>query len=195
MRVKICGITNAEDALLCESLGADALGFVHYPDRRRSLSIESIAEIASMLGPMLTKVLVCAPTTADEAIDIGVRAGVDAIQLYSLTADDILKIKNQGFKVIRAVGPMGQDARMFFDVADAILFDSRNPGTGQTYDYSSISINGLKRFIIAGGLTIDNLHLAKALNPYALDVSSGVERIYGKKDPDLVAEFIRRCKL
>lgn len=195
MKVKICGITNAEDAAACESLGADALGFVHYSNRRRSLPIESISDITSTLGPMVTKVLVCAPATAEEAIDNASKAGVSAIQLYSLGPEEIARIRSQGFAVIRAVHFAGAKAQEFSKVADALLFDGMNPGSGQSYDYSLIPVKKFGRIIIAGGLTVDNLHLAKALNPYALDVSSGVEKTFGKKDPGLVAEFIRRCKL
>jgi len=194
MKVKICGIANADDAVLCESLGADALGFVNYEGRKRSLPIPSIRDIVSTLGPMTTKVLVCAPKSADEAISIGEKAGVDTLQLYSLMPNDIASIRSHGFKVIRAVDHANPDAQRFSDVTDAILFDSSQPGSGQTYDYSRIPVGKFKRVIIAGGLTIDNLHLAKALRPYALDVSSGVERTFGKKDPELVAEFIRRCR-
>jgi phosphoribosylanthranilate isomerase len=194
MKVKICGITNADDAGMCESLGADALGFVHYEGRRRSLPIYLIRDIVSTVGPMTTKVLVCAPRSAIEAISIGEKAGVDTLQLYSLVPNDIASIRSHGFKVIRALEHGSPEAQGFSDVVDAILFESGKPGSGQSYDYSQIPVGKFKRVIIAGGLTIDNLHLAKALRPYALDVSSGVERSFGKKDPELVAEFIRRCR-
>ena len=195
MKVKICGIMTADDAAICESLGADALGFVHFPGRKRSIPIDAIKEIAPTLGPMLTKVLVCAPRTSSEAIEMGTRSGVDAIQLYTLDVNSALRIKAQGFRVIRAFAPQNTAVAQFKNVADAILFDGSVPGSGQAYDYSTIPIKCHKRVIIAGGLTVNNLHIAKALNPYALDVSSGVEQTTGKKDPKLVSEFIQRCKL
>lgn len=195
MKVKICGIMSADDAVMCESFGADALGFVHFPGRKRSIPIDLIKEIVPTLGPMLTKVLVCAPRTSSEAIELGTRANVDVIQLYTLDTSSVLRIKAQGFRVIRAFTPQNTEVAQFKEVADAILFDGSVPGSGQAYDYSTVPIKCCRRVIIAGGLTVNNLHIAKALNPYALDVSSGVEQSIGKKDPKLVSEFIRRCKL
>jgi len=194
LKVKICGIMNEHDALLCESLGADALGFVHFPMRSRSIPIESIEKICSKLGPMTTKVLVCAPKTADEAVDLVKRCNVDTIQLYSLSPKEITVVRAHGIKTIRAILPVRADAIRYADSADALLFESGMPGQGKSYDYSKIPFDCCSRVIIAGGLNPENLHTAKKLKPYALDVSSGVERKLGMKDPALVAEFIRRCK-
>ena len=68
MKVKVCGITNLEDAEMCELMGADALGFVNFQGRTRSLPVEKISDICSSVGPTVTKVLVCAPTSAHEGL-------------------------------------------------------------------------------------------------------------------------------
>ena len=194
MKVKICGIMNSDDAEMCESYGADALGFVHIPGRSRSIPVEKIAEICSTLGPMTTKIVVCAPKSIEKAFQIIQNSEADAIQLYTLSPEEIHVLSDHGIYVIRAVPPSRSEATKFADFADALLFENGRPGTGNSYDYSKIPIDCCRHAIIAGGLTIENLHLAKALRPYALDVSTGVENSLGKKDPSLVAEFIRRCK-
>lgn len=194
MKVKICGIKLAEDAQMCESFGADALGFVHFPERSRSIPLESIAAITSTLGPRVMKVLVCAPKSSADAIQMIHKANADTVQLYSLPPKDLNEIREQGIRVIRRVSPERNEAMKFVEVADFLLFEEEVPGTGRSYDYSKIPIDCCPRAIIAGGLTLNNLHLAKAMKPYGLDVSSGVERALGRKDRTLVSEFIRRCK-
>ena len=194
MKVKICGIKLAEDAQMCESLGADALGFVHFPGRGRSIPLESIAAITSTLGPSVMKVLVCAPKSSSEAIRMAHKASVDTVQLYSLIPKDLNEIRNHGIGVIRRVPPVRNEALKFVKAADVLLFEEEAPGTGRSYDYSKIPIDCCPRAIIAGGLTLNNLHLAKEMKPYGLDVSSGVERSLGRKDRTLVSEFIRRCR-
>ncbi|MDH3365270.1 MAG: phosphoribosylanthranilate isomerase [Thermoplasmata archaeon] len=194
MKVKICGITRLEDAQMCEDSGADALGFVHFPGRKRSIPLNEIASIGSTTGPMLTRVLVCSPHDASDALDMVDRSSTDAIQVYSLDRESLNEIRDNGVKVIRAVRPMRSEALRFADAADALLFEEGVPGTGTSHDYSRIPISCCSRAIIAGGLNATNLDEAKRLGPYALDVSSGVESPTGRKDPVLVSEFIRRCR-
>jgi len=194
MKVKICGITRLADAQMCEDQGADALGFVHFPGRRRSIPLSEIASIGSTIGPMVTKVLVCAPRDSSHALDMVKRSAADAIQVYSLDRESMNEIRDHGVKVIRAVQPTRSEAVRFADAADALLFEDGIPGTGKSYDYSRIPVNCCSRAIIAGGLNITNVDEAKRLTPYALDVSSGVELSTGRKDPGLVSEFIKRCR-
>lgn len=194
MKVKVCGITSAEDAAMCEELGADALGFVHVSGRVRDLPIGRIADICSTLGPMTTKVLVCNPQSREEAVDMFLRSGTDVLQIHSLGPKETLTLRDEGICVIRAVKPTQREASMFAGCADALLFEAGAPGTGSAYDYSQVPVHACRRSIIAGGLTFDNVHKAIAMNPYALDVSSGVERLPGRKDPELVAAFIERCR-
>lgn len=193
MKVKICGITDAEDAGACEDLGAHALGFVHYPGRGRSLELETISEICSTLGPMTAKVLVAAPRDPREAVAMLDMSGADVLQLHSLGPEDVREVRENGVRVIRAVRPDRRSALPFAEHADALLFESGVPGSGTSYDYSEVPVDCCRRAIIAGGLGVDNLASAKAMGPYALDVSSGVESTPGRKDYDLVAQFIRGC--
>jgi len=193
MKVKICGITSLADAKICSELGADMIGFVHVPGRKRSLPIEKISEICSSLGRAMTRVLVCGPHDIDEALHMFIASGADVLQTYSLEPDDLIRLRELRVKVFRVVPPDRSDATRFSEAADALVFENGKPGTGSSYDYATIPIDCCAKAIVAGGLTIENMHLAKVLGPYALDVSSGVESSPGKKDPELVAEFIRGC--
>lgn len=194
MRVKICGITNGGDAGICEDAGADALGFVHVKGRSRSIPLAKVKEICSGLGPMTTSVLVCSPSTVYEAADMFDESGVDVLQLHSLEPNQIVRLRDQGIQVIRAVKPDREEALRYSRHVHALLFESGRPGTGAAYDYTKVPVDCHPRSIIAGGLNLDNLDRAIRMKPYALDVSSGVERSKGRKDPELVSEFIRRCK-
>jgi phosphoribosylanthranilate isomerase len=194
MKVKVCGITCAEDAFLCEELGADALGFVHVPGRMRNLPLARIDEICSSVGPMSVKVLVCAPDGVAAARTMLERSGADVLQLHSLVPEEVSGLRSEGVRVIRSVPPERGEAGRFARCADALLFEGGRPGSGTVHDYSKVPLDVCERGIIAGGLTPSNLHEAKALGPYALDVSSGVEAVPGRKDPSLVEEFVRRCR-
>ena len=188
-------MTSAEDAFMCEELGADAIGFVHVNDRARSLQPAKIRDICGSLGPMVTTVLVCAPPSIGSALELIDRCRVRVIQLYTLEGKSLDAIRATGVRVIRAVRPDPEEAAVFADHADALLFESGKPGTGSGFDYSRVPVSCCRRAIIAGGLSVDNLEEAKRMNPYALDVSSGVESTPGTKDRSLVGEFIRRCRL
>jgi phosphoribosylanthranilate isomerase len=194
MKVKICGMTSAEDAFMCEELGADALGFVHVEGRARNLQPTRIRDICGSLGPLVTTVLVCAPPDVGSALELVDRCRADAIQLYTLEGKSLDTIRASGVRVIRAVRPDRDEATRYADHADALLFESGKPGTGSAFDYTRAPVDCCRRAIIAGGLTVDNLEGAKGMKPYALDVSSGVESVPGSKDRALVTEFIRRCR-
>jgi phosphoribosylanthranilate isomerase len=195
MKVKICGVTNAEDAFACEDLGADALGFVHVPGRSRSRPLEGIADICGSIGPMTKAILVCMPTDEVDALDMIGRSGADILQVHTLDPASLDAVRESGIGVIRAVEPRVEEAERYARHADALLFESGVPGTGTGFDYSQVPVACCRRAIIAGGLRLDNLESAKSMKPYALDVSSGVESTPGRKDPELVREFVRRCKL
>lgn len=195
MKAKICGVTSLADAVMCEESGADAVGFVHVDGRSRSIPLDEVEGICSVLGPMTTTVLVCLPRSAEEASGMFRRSGADVLQLHSLEPSEIQSLRNEGIRVIRAVPPTRSEAAKFSTSADALLFEAGSPGTGSAYDYSKVPVDLSRRAIIAGGINLLNMHLALVLKPYALDVSSGVEISPGRKDPELVGEFVRRCHL
>jgi phosphoribosylanthranilate isomerase len=194
MKVKICGITSLDDAMMCEEKGADALGFVSVKGRKRSISLKAINDICSRVGPMTLKVLVCSPSGPTEAMEMLDRSGADVIQSYTLEPRALEGMREQGVRVFRAIKPLRSEAARFSPVVEALVFEDSVPGMGAAYDYTRVPVDACPRAIIAGGLRIGNLESAKSMKPYGLDVSSGVESTPGRKDPALVEEFIRRAK-
>lgn len=194
MKVKICGVKTAEDAMMCERLGADAIGVVHYPGRGRSVPLDEVSNIFSSLGPFVTRVVVTEPSSVDQALHIMNSTHADVLQSYTLDSTTISSLQENGVRVIRGVKPERREAEEYGRIADAVVFERGVPGKGERYDYSSIPVECCRRAIIAGGLTPENVVKTKGLSPYGVDVSSGVERSFGRKDASLVEQFIRRCK-
>ena len=194
MKVKICGVTNLEDAAMCEDLGADAIGFVHVQGRSRSRPLGEISDMCGSIGPMTAKVLVCSPSDPYDAERMFAASGADMLQVHSLGPEGLDVLRADSVPVIRAVVPDRAEASRFAGHSDMLLFESGTPGTGSSHDYSAVPVDSCERCIIAGGLNVANMDAALRMRPYALDVSSGVERMPGRKDPEMVSEFIRRCK-
>jgi phosphoribosylanthranilate isomerase len=194
MKVKICGITSGGDAEMCYSLGADMLGFVHFPGKLRSLPLEEISRICIGLGRDVTKVLVCSPPDARTAKRMLEMSHADVLQLCSLGPEETMSLRKDGVRVMRMVKPVKADAVKFATAVDCLVYEGGEPGSGTAYDYSKIPLGTCSRELIAGGLTPDNVHKAVSLRPYGVDVSSGVESSPGKKDSVKVASFIARCR-
>ena len=194
MKIKICGITKTEDATMCEELGADAIGCVHIPGRERSLQLMEILDIFTSLSPFTTRVLVCTPVNVEDAMALMEKSEADVLQVYSLSPEELLELRSNGVRTIRAVDPFSSEVNDYEGCTDALLFERGVPGTGTSYDHSSIPLKDFRRVIIAGGLDPSNVTRVVRMRPYAVDVSSGVERTKGRKEPDLVKEFIGRCR-
>lgn len=197
MKVKICGITNVEDALQAEKSGADAIGLIFYEHSKRSVSLEKAIAICKALGVFTTKVGVFVDAEYQHILAVAKQLRLNAIQLHGQeTSTDILKIKEQ-FPVIKAFAINEIDLQILYNSpADANLIDSPVPGSGKAFDWSKASaLQNFPRLILAGGLTPKNVVEAiKIFKPYAVDVSSGVEASYGKKDPQKVKDFILAAK-
>lgn len=194
MRVKICGLTRAEDAQAAHDLGAWALGFIFYTKSKRFITADAAKRIIAAL-PTARSVGVFVNQT-DEAISIATQAGLKGIQLHGdETPDDLSRLRATftGI-VIKALRPKNEaDLQAIADykgLADYILLDAaignEYGGTGHTGDWSlaqKAAVFGIP-VIVAGGLGPDNIAEAHAqTNPYALDLSSGVEASPGIKDP------------
>ena len=202
VRVKICGITSFDDALLCVKEGIDGLGFVFYPGSKRYILPEEAEKIVKELPPFICKVGVFVNEEGERVLDIAHWVGLDAIQLHGEETPDVCKRLAQYFTVIKAFSIAGpEDPERVFEYKGVTpLFDTQTPeygGSGKTFIWKYLIPyrEKVKYFILSGGLTVENVeHAIKAVNPYAVDVSSGVERTPGKKDPDKVREFIRLVK-
>jgi len=217
--VKICGITNLEDALTAVEAGADALGFVFYEKSPRRVDPEKVSGIVKTLPAVVEKVGVFVNESPDQMENLAERVGLTAIQLHvemSRHGD-----KKQGMKPSQKLRHyMALPVRHFFDdegrfdsfalsVRDdkpdqwvsAIFLDSGTPGqpggTGRAFNWQTavpvaevIKQAGLN-LVVAGGLTPTNVTEAiRILKPWGVDVSSGVEAKPGKKDPEKVQAFI-----
>lgn len=200
VRVKICGITNLEDARHAVANGADALGFVFYPDSPRYVEPDLARQIIAALPPFVTCVGLFVNELPSRIVEILNHCGLDLIQLHGDETPE--QCSFPPYRVIKAVRVAQQAAAEplpEFSVS-ALLLDALVPGqfggTGQVCDWEfAAQVAAKQPVILAGGLTPENVAAAiKAVKPYAVDVSSGVEKVPGQKDPRKVSEFIRIAK-
>lgn len=194
-RIKICGITNLDDALYAIDCGADALGFVFYDKSPRFIDIFKAKQIIHQLPPFVS---CCGLFVNAKQQDI--QAGIDAnINLIQFHGDETTtECERFNFPYIRAV--RAKDADILINAQNAhpkargLLIDSYDPklygGSGQTFDWSIIPSDMRQKIILAGGLTADNVQLAIAMiTPYAVDVSGGVESQKGIKCRQKIKAF------
>lgn len=198
VRVKICGITRAEDALEAARLGADALGFVFHPGSPRFVDARRAAEIVAALPPFVTSVglfVDAAPEAVDEVLR---EVPLDLLQFHGAETPEQCARHGRPWIKALAVAPgvdLLQSARSFRN-ARGLLLDAYVPGshggTGVTADWSSIPHRMPVPVVLAGGLHPGNVGAAiRALRPWGVDVSSGVERDKGVKDHHKLATFMR----
>ena len=201
-RVKVCGITAEDDRDAAIDAGADALGFVvDVPvDTARELDPARAAELIEGVPPFVSAVLVTMPADADRAIELHGRTGADVVQLHNdLSPEAVAAVAEEtGARVLKAVSADREQAHAYAPVADALLVDSRDEtgagGTGHAHDWEAT--RGIREavdvpVIVAGGLDPDNVAEAvRTVDPFAVDVSSGVERREGRKDHDAVRAFV-----
>jgi len=197
MFVKICGITNEQDALLAVALGADALGFVFAPSPRQ-ISPALAREIVKRLPPETVTVGVFRNETPSRIIEIVNEARLQGAQLHghetpAMTAEVATDVRF----VIKAVVAGSQDAANANNFAsDAILVDGLHPGSGTSYDWDLLQdIPTNIRLMLSGGLTPENVAAGLAhVRPWGVDVSSGVEKAPGLKDAVKMRHFITNAR-
>jgi phosphoribosylanthranilate isomerase len=217
-RIKICGITNPEDAHVAVDAGADAIGFNFFAGSKRFINFLVAKVIVEKQSPACMKVGVFVNHTADELNEIAQAVGLDAVQLHGDQPPSYLLDVDRRYPIVRVyrVGDSGfvamkTDFMMcarFGREPEAILLDALSPaelgGTGRRLDWSVLAdrIELLNfdrpvpvRLILAGGLTPENVAEAiKLVRPYGVDVASGVESSPGRKDPDKVQAFIDEAR-
>lgn len=188
-RVKVCGVTRVEDALLAAELGASAIGFVFWPRSPRFIDPGRAASIARELPPLITTVGVFVDQTIEEVRRIAQRVRLMAVQLHGNEPIDYARQLLQ--PVIRAVAVNDQFTTSSLDVIPAeitVLLDAPDPvrrgGTGRTIDWTAASEAAARRPVfLSGGLNPANIAEAIArVHPYGVDLSSGVESSPGVKD-------------
>ena len=199
MFVKICGITNEEDALMATALGADAVGFVFAPSTRQ-VSVGTVRDIAKRLPPEIVTVGVFRDQAPQLVIDTVLEAGLRAVQLHGHESpQDAAEIRPYVQALIVALAA-GDPALAHVDSygADALLLDSPVPGAGKVFDWAlAEGVPVGRRMILAGGLTPDNVGDAvREVQPWGVDTSTGVQ-VDGdplRKDPLKVQRFVRNAR-
>jgi len=201
VRVKICGITRAQDLHAACAAGVDALGFVFYEKSPRNLSIEAAAELVRALPPFVQSVglfVNADPAFVENVLDA---VPLDLLQFHGdETAADCARYGRPYIKAVR----VNRDTDLLkcaadFDAARGLLLDAFVPGvpggTGERFDWNLIPSGLPNPVILSGGLAPDNVAEAvERVHPWAVDVSSGVEVAKGIKDAHKIAQFIAKAK-
>ncbi|MBD3809920.1 MAG: phosphoribosylanthranilate isomerase [Sulfuricurvum sp.] len=194
MRVKICGITNLEDALCAIDAGVDALGFVFYPQSPRYISPHEAKEIISKLPPFIEKVALFVNETPKFIRSVCLESGCTLAQIHFDVSDKFLsKIHFPTLRVIRA--QKREDILEYSDEYRLIdAYCEAYGGSGKRLNIEWFDGIDCSKIILAGGLDPENVTALSSYGFYGVDVSSGVEASYGKKDPSKVRRFIQRVK-
>ncbi|MDR1146625.1 MAG: phosphoribosylanthranilate isomerase [Verrucomicrobiales bacterium] len=201
VRVKICGLTNRADAFAAVDHGADAVGFVLFEHSKRFIPADDAVRIARELPPYVQRVAVSVNMPPAQLRAIDASRAFDVWQLHGGESREdcaalrpLRLIKAFGLPLMAGVEPDGYDA-------DAFLLDKLSAefgGTGETFDWTlarQFQIATDRPCILSGGLDADNVRAAlDAARPYAVDVCSGVEESYGRKDLGKLKRFIELCK-
>lgn len=197
MFIKICGITNEQDALLAVALGADALGFIFAPSPRQ-VAPQRVKEIVRRLPQNVLTVGVFRDEHPQRVIDTVREVGLFGAQLHGHeSAANVAEVMVEINWVVKAVVAGSVEAQNADDyLTNLILVDSPTPGSGSTYDHELLSeIPKTVRVLLAGGLTDENVAAAIAqVAPWGVDVSSGVEKSHGYKDPIKLKRFIENAR-
>lgn len=197
-RIKICGITNLSDALAACRLGADALGFVLAPSPRQ-VSPEQARAIIAQLPPLVNTVGVFVDAPLVEVGELRRYCGLDWVQLHGDEDEDYAAaLGRRVIKALRVSAERPPDPVAY--PGRGLLLDTYHPqavgGTGQSFDWGlARDIARERPIILAGGLSQDNVARAiKQVQPFAVDVSSGVEKEKGVKDHERIASFIAQVR-
>jgi phosphoribosylanthranilate isomerase len=203
MRVKVCGITNVEDALKAAYAGATAVGFVFHKKSPRYVSPSKARNIIDALPPFVTPVGVFVDLKEGAVKDICRFTNIQTLQLHGNEFPDYCK-RFRGFKLIKAfrIHDLFDFELVKAYKVDAYLFDTyqegQEGGTGKAFNWNLLKDKKFsKPYILSGGLTVENVVQAIASispAPFAVDVSSGVEKLPGIKDPRLVKAFLEAAQ-
>jgi len=204
--VKICGIRSLEDARFAVESGADAIGFVFWYMSPRRVEPEQAAAIAAELPESVLRVGVFVDAPREEIERTAEQVGLDVLQLHGEEPPEaLLGLSRLALKAVR-VGPRftAEEALRYSSAARGIVVDTRLPGqtlmpggTGVPFDWSLVTdlAAQVPFLMLAGGLSPSNVAQAvRAVRPDAVDVSSGVERMPGRKDPERVKAFIEASR-
>ena len=201
VRVKICGLTTLEDAMAAVDAGADAVGFVMYKESPRCISVEQAQGIIKQLPPFVTTVGLFVNQPTHWVRVMTERCGVDMFQFQGDETPQYCEaFPQRAIKTIRVQERASLNRMAEYRVRAFVLDAYREGeygGTGQRFDWDlAVPAKEFGRIILAGGLTPDNVAEAiRRVQPFAVDVSSGVERsVKGTKDHGKIRAFIQAAK-
>ncbi|MBD2579661.1 phosphoribosylanthranilate isomerase [Oscillatoria sp. FACHB-1406] len=207
MRVKICGITRADQGCAIARLGATALGFICVPSSPRYIPLDALQEVTRALPTRVDRIGVFADASIAEICHAVARSGLTGVQLHGKESPDFCRKLRQALPDIEAIKALKIKtseslalAEAYRDCTDGLLLDAYHPqqlgGTGQTLDWDAIAtFNSPLPWFLAGGLNPDNITEAlEQLKPNGIDLSSGVERSPGDKDLTRVAKLFERLR-
>jgi phosphoribosylanthranilate isomerase len=199
VKVKICGITNIEDSLLCEKLGADALGFIFYNKSKRFVSAESASEIIKQLSPFTLKVGVFVNEASEIINSVSKEVGLNIVQMHGdETPEQLDEINLPVIKSFRISKDFNfnilgnyKNCHFLFDTYSSEQYG----GTGNTFDWDLIPKHLVDKIILSGGISSSNIgKVIASINPSAIDVSSSLEEYPGKKSEKKIKEFFNYLK-
>ena len=200
--IKICGITNVESAQFCIDQNANYLGFVFYEYSPRNIMNENISETLEKIKNQINLVAVT-KDPSESLIEKISNLPFNFIQVHgSVLPDKLTEIKKvTGMRIIKAFNILSSadlnDVNEFQDIADFYLFDSKNSGSGEVFDWGILRDKQIKKdYFLSGGLNPHNISKAieKTGTKY-IDVSSGVEQREGIKDKKLIEQFILNARI
>ena len=195
--VKICGVTTEEDALLAVAMGADAVGFIFAPSPRQ-VRPSAVADIIKRLPAEILTVGVFRDESAIRIGEIVNYTGLVGAQLHGSESRSVVKEVSKSVQFVIKGFPAGspavRDAASYG--ADAVLLDAPNPGSGKLFDWSLTGeVPASVRLMLSGGLTPDNVTEGiAAVQPWAVDVATGVESAPGRKDARKLRAFVAAAK-
>lgn len=197
-RVKICGITRENDALAAVRAGADAIGLVFYPSSPRAVDAKRALSVVRRLPPFVSVVGLFVDAAPEDIRRILETVPLDILQFHGDETPDACGGYGRPYiKAIRMRDGVDLHRSMeTYGAASGLLLDTyrqgRPGGTGAVFDWNRIPTALAERIVLAGGLNPDNVESAvRRVRPYAVDVSGGVEREKGVKDPAKIAAFMR----
>lgn len=203
-RIKICGITNLDDALLAADLGADALGFIFAPSPRQ-ISLSNAQEIIKEIPPFVSCVGVFVNENIEEIREAVYKCSLDYIQLHGEESPEfcqnLLHLPQEIIKTIRVKDKKSLEEVKSYLPVKAILLDTfaedKAGGTGKTFNWNLAkeAKKAGKPIILSGGLSPENVRQAiESVNPYAVDVSSNIESYPGRKNREKLTAFIKAVR-
>jgi phosphoribosylanthranilate isomerase len=207
IKVKICGVTNYDDALLVTNLGAEYIGFNFFKDSPRKVSVKMVKDVSAKLPPFVSAVGVFVDEDPAELVKTAKKCGLKALQLHGSESPEYCKdiAAKTGLPVIKAFRMQDENTieqmKPYVEAVNYFLLDAYVPGvpggTAETFNWDlAVKAKELgKPVFLAGGLTPDNVGDAVLkVQPFAVDACSGIERLPRRKDYDKMNQFIRHAR-